>query len=90
MTATKITHGYIYYASTGRRLEVSLDQSLREETLKTIEEVRRLLAREFEPLAHYTRRCHGCSLYSICLPRETKRLQSASFSLEKQTLLEEN
>jgi len=90
MNSIKITHGYIYYASTGRRLEVSFDQTLREETLKTIEEVRRLLTRECEPQAHYSRRCHGCSLYSICLPRETKRLQSASFSLEEQTPSEEN
>jgi CRISPR-associated exonuclease Cas4 len=66
--------GYIYYAATARRQEVKLDAAIRQQTIATIDAVRRLLATQQRPEAIYSPRCKGCSLYQICLPRETAKL----------------
>lgn len=77
MLDRKIERGSIYYAASERRQEVIFDETLREYTVATIEQVRALLANpiEREPEAIYTKRCHGCSLYPICLPREVTKLK---------------
>lgn len=81
MFQTKISRGFIYHASSKKRREVTIDESLRTETIKTIEIVRELLAHENIPKAEYKPRCEGCSLYNICLPKlsdenERKNLES--------------
>ena len=75
-----IPYGFLYYAGSGRRLRVPLTDELRTDTLRTIEEVRRLLRGEVEPPARYSNRCRGCSLYPVCLPRETDRLRRQALS----------
>ena len=72
-----LERGFIYYAASERRQEVVFDKVLREQTVSTIEQVRALLAAplEREPAAIYTKRCRGCSLYPICLPREVQKLK---------------
>lgn len=69
-----IDTGYIYYAATGRRQAVELNAEIRRQTIITIEAVRQLLTTQKRPEAIYGPRCKGCSLYSICLPRETAKL----------------
>ncbi len=73
-----LERGFIYYAASERRQEVVFDDALREQSVATIEQIRTLLADpiEREPEAIYTKRCRGCSLYPICLPREVKRLRT--------------
>jgi len=68
-----IERGFIYYALTHQREEVPLTPELREQTIETIARVRELLTTRHHPPAIYTKRCHGCSLYSICLPKEMDR-----------------
>lgn len=70
-----IPQGYIYYASTGRRKAVPLTEELRTLTMQTIEAVRTLLHTRQRPAVGYNARCKGCSVYHICLPRETAMLQ---------------
>ena len=70
-----IPQGYIYYASTGRRQAVPLTDDLRALTVQTIAEVRTLLHTRQRPEVGYNPRCKGCSLYHICLPRETAMLR---------------
>ena len=74
-TPVRIAQGYIYYASTGRRKAVPLDDTLRQQTVQTIEAVRTLLQTRQRPQVGYSPRCRGCSVYDICLPRETALLQ---------------
>jgi CRISPR-associated exonuclease Cas4 len=69
-----VQRGYLFYARTGRRLEVPLTPDLREETLGVIAAVRRLIRDGARPAAEYGPRCRGCSLYPICLPREVARI----------------
>jgi len=75
MTGAPVAKGYIYYAATGRRQEVLFSPELRQQTLATIAAVRRLIETGERPPNPYTPRCKGCSLYDICLPKETARLQ---------------
>ncbi|MCS6805413.1 MAG: CRISPR-associated protein Cas4 [Acidobacteriota bacterium] len=72
--------GYIYYAATARRQAVKLDAEIRRHTILTIEAVRSLLMTQERPPAVYGPRCKGCSLYPICLPRETEKLVRLTIS----------
>lgn len=77
--AQPIEKGYIYYAATGRRKEVSLTEELRAYTVKTIDAVGKLLENRKRPEVNYNPRCRGCSLYPICLPKEVQMLKSSSW-----------
>lgn len=69
-----IPFGVLYYIGTKRRVEVPLDDALREKTLRAIRTIRELSFRDSppEPLsADLRHRCFGCSLATICQPEET-------------------
>lgn len=70
----KILKGYIYYASSGRRTEVILDDNLRNYTIDVINKVRGLMQNALKPNPIYTTRCKGCSLYPVCLPKEQEKI----------------
>lgn len=76
MLGRDISRGFLYYAATGRRQEVPLTAELRQETLDTIARVRELIRSGQRPPAIYAPKCKGCSLYRVCLPRETALLQA--------------
>ncbi len=70
----RVDRGVIYYKGSKSRVDVPIDESLREKTRATIELIRKLDASDTppEPLpAELRHRCHGCSLVTICLPEET-------------------
>jgi CRISPR-associated exonuclease Cas4 len=85
MSGKIVPKGYIYYAATGRRQEVEFDPELRQQTIATIAAVRQLLESGVRPPNPYTPRCKGCSLYDICLPKETARLRGEGSGLKKRT-----
>lgn len=70
-----IPRAFLYYAATAQRQEVRLDDDLRAYTLRAIEAVRTLIETQTRPEASYTPRCGGCSLYPVCLPKETEKLK---------------
>jgi CRISPR-associated exonuclease Cas4 len=74
MLGRTVDRGFIYYAATGRRQEVLFTPELRQQTLNTITAVRQLIESGERPPNPYTPRCKGCSLYDICLPKETEKL----------------
>jgi CRISPR-associated exonuclease Cas4 len=76
MLGREVSRGFLYYATTGRRQEVPLTEALRQETLDTIVRVRELIRGGQRPPAVYGPKCKGCSLYRVCLPRETALLQA--------------
>lgn len=75
MLGRTVDRGYIYYAATGRRQDIEFSPELRQQTLDTIAAVRRLIESGERPPNLYTPRCKGCSLYDVCLPKETARLR---------------
>lgn len=80
MLGREIPRGFLYYAATGRRQEVRLTAELRQETLETIAKVRELMRTGERPPALYTPKCKGCSLYRVCLPRETALIKTTMAS----------
>jgi len=77
MTGKTIETGAIFYFGSRRRVEVSFDAHLRNITQQLITQMHFALAEGQIP-AHteQTQRCRGCSLYDICLPKETKLMES--------------
>lgn len=77
MLGRPVDRGYLFYAATGRRKEVRFSAALRDVTVSTIQAIRRLSESGERPPNPYTPRCRGCSLYGICLPKETMKLKES-------------
>ena len=75
MTGKTITQGYVYYAQSHQRELIEITESLRQETLDTIEQVKQLIETGKMPKPIYSKRCKGCSLYAHCLPQAAEKLQ---------------
>ena len=69
MFGQAVPEGFVFYAASQRRVAVSLDAELREETLATVAAVRAMTLGERLPPARYDRRCRDCSLIDACLPQ---------------------
>ncbi|WP_107667066.1 CRISPR-associated protein Cas4 [Cyanothece sp. BG0011] len=76
MTNQSINTGYIYYAHSHQRQEVPISDSLRKQTIMTINSIQTMMKTGKMPQANYTKRCKGCSLYSHCLPQAVKKVKS--------------
>lgn len=74
MTGQTINTGYIYYALSHRRQLVEISTELRNQAIATISDVLKLWETGAIPLAVYSPRCRGCSLFSQCLPLAGKRV----------------
>ena len=64
----------MYYAGSRERVEVALDEALRDKTRAAIAQIRTLAAQDVPPPplpSELRHRCHGCSLAPVCLPEET-------------------
>lgn len=70
-TGQAIAGGEIFYWRSRRRLEVRFDAGLRARTEAAIDRAFQLLgAGRLPPPIDQVKKCHDCSLESICLPRE--------------------
>jgi len=90
MTNRTVAKGYVYYAATGRRQEIIFTPELRQQTLDTIAAVRRLIESGERPPNPYTPRCKGCSLYDICLPRESAQLRGERITQKRKKRLDDD
>jgi CRISPR-associated exonuclease Cas4 len=84
--ATPIARGFVYYVGTGRRQEVSFDATLRSYTIHTITAVHTLFETRQRPDAQAGVRCQGCSLYSVCLPKEVEKLRGLRVRKDKKRI----
>lgn len=69
-----VPRGVLWYAGSKKRVEVPLDEALREKTLAAIRTIRELAPSPTPPAplpGELRHRCHGCSLVTICQPEET-------------------
>ncbi len=77
MTGRSVPKGAIFYFGSRRREEVYFTPELREETERLVRAMHAALAAGvLPPPTEHKARCRGCSLYDICLPRESEILQS--------------
>ncbi len=75
MTGKSIEKGYVYYAHSHQRELIEITDQLREETIKNIGKIRRILETGEMPHAIYSKRCNACSLYSHCLPHAVEKVK---------------
>ena len=69
MFGRAVPEGFVFYAASQKRVAVSLDAELREETLAAVAAVRAMMLGDRLPTARYDRRCRHCSLVDACLPQ---------------------
>ncbi|MBX3013025.1 MAG: CRISPR-associated protein Cas4, partial [Caldilineaceae bacterium] len=75
MTGKAIPEGALFYFGSRRRVTVPFTEALRAQTRSYLQQIRLTLAHDRIP-AHtdQPQRCQGCSLYEVCLPKETAQL----------------
>lgn len=72
-----IERGYLYFAATRQRVEVTMTLELRESTLLALAAARALCDQDEEPPPLVdSPTCPACSLVSLCMPDETNRLRN--------------
>lgn len=73
-----VSVGFLYYHGSARRVLVPVDEALRRQVVETVAAMRAVLRQTTPPPPlPQDRRCWGCSLRPICLPRETALLIAA-------------
>lgn len=73
MLGTTIELGAIYWGESRRRQEIEFRQELREYTLNVVEELRGFLVAGITPAPRYEKKCRGCSLFDLCMPKEFEK-----------------
>lgn len=68
MLACSIETACVYYGKERHRLEVRIDNELREKLQLICSEMHNYLARKYIPKAKKRRSCKACSLNSVCMP----------------------
>lgn len=69
MLGYPVTAAFLYFGMTRRRVEVPLDENLRQVTFDTIERLHALISSRKTPMPIYKpRKCKACSLFDLCLP----------------------
>jgi CRISPR-associated exonuclease Cas4 len=78
MSGKRIDDGAIFYFGSRRRVSVQFTPELRQRTEHLIQHMSHLIALGEIPL-HTTQRqrCNGCSLFDVCLPKETDKMQQS-------------
>ena len=69
MLLVSVPSGAIFYGRTRRRLDVSFDESLRQETEEAAKQAHQLIRSGVTPPPVYEKRCESCSLIGECLPK---------------------
>jgi CRISPR-associated exonuclease Cas4 len=79
-----VPRGAIFYSASKLRRDVTLDESLRALTLRTIEALRQFRDGDAPlPPAEPKRACAGCSLVELCMPSANRLRQGASAWFER-------
>lgn len=78
MLNTTIDSGAIYWGKTRRRQKVEFHKELRATTIQAIQDLRSLLNAGKTPSPKYEKKCNGCSLFNICMPRKLGKIDNAT------------
>jgi CRISPR-associated exonuclease Cas4 len=70
MLSISVPKGAIFYGRTRRRLDVSFDDALRQETEEAAKQAHQLINSGLTPPPVYEKRCESCSLIGECLPKK--------------------
>lgn len=69
MLDLEVSNGALFYGRTRHRLDVVLNNSLREKTQNAAKKAQEIIRKGATPKANYTRKCKSCSLQIHCMPK---------------------
>ena len=87
MLDVTIDHAFLFYGTKQRRTEVTIDQPLRDITLKNIERLRQLIDGRETPSAVRMPKCEKCSLVELCIPDSQRLRQGVNAWNQRQLTL---
>lgn len=73
MFCCEIKKGYLYYGKLKKRVEVVIDDDIRQKTKHLIGEMHELFDKKYTPKVKVTKACKSCSLADICFPTMTNQ-----------------
>lgn len=73
-----ITHSFLYYNQTNKKVKIEITEKLRKEVENTAETMHKVYKEGRTLPAETYKNCKECSLYDICIPRLTKKKTSIS------------
>jgi len=76
MLSMDVPCGALFYGRTHRRLDVTFDEDLRNETEETAQKAHELIVSGITPPPVYKKRCERCSLIGECLPKKIEKKSS--------------
>lgn len=88
MFSSQVQEGAVFYGETRHREVIEITHSLREQVREMFQEMHQYYERRYTPKVKWSKKCNGCSLKDICLPKLGK-VGSAKEYIE-QILLEED
>lgn len=83
MLEIQISKGFLFYGKIKKSTLIEFDVSLRKETARCIQEIRALTEAKKTPLAAYTKKCKKCSLFTLCMPKQTNNFYKTEEYLTK-------
>lgn len=72
MLECSVTKGYLFYGEIRRRIEIPVDEKVRQQVRDAFMEMHRYFQRKYTPKVKRTKACNACSLKNICLPQLMK------------------
>ena len=87
MLNVAIDHAFLFYGTKQRRTEVTIDESLRNITLKNIKRLRQLIDGRETPSAVRMPKCDKCSLVELCIPDAQRLRQGVNAWNQRQLTL---
>jgi CRISPR-associated exonuclease Cas4 len=76
MLSVSVPVGALFYGRTRRRLDVTLNKTLRRETEETADKTRQLITAGVTPPPVYEKHCKSCSLIEECMPKTIEKKPS--------------
>lgn len=83
MLNAAVPEGSLFYGKTRRRLDVSFDEALRQETEAAAKKAHDLIDAGVTPAPVYSKRCESCSLVAECLPKTMQKKRSVKSYLAR-------
>ncbi len=69
MFSASIEEGAIFYGETRKRERITITDELRETVRDMFQEMHQYFERQYTPSVKWSKKCNGCSLKEICLPK---------------------
>ncbi|MEW6418061.1 MAG: CRISPR-associated protein Cas4 [Nitrospirota bacterium] len=76
MLNVEIKSGALFYGRTRRREDVVFDEKLRLETEDAANKAHELIESGTTPKAEYSKKCKKCSLYELCMPKVSRKVNN--------------